>query len=200
MKVEFLKSVYQLKDLPPITENRKEVVFVGRSNVGKSSLLNLLTGRNIAKVGKTPGRTRAINYFKWDYNELKSFLVDLPGYGFAKGDKREIENWKRLIEGYFNRRRENIGLVLVLIDAKVGPTGDDKKMIQWLDYLGIPYIVVLTKIDKAKQKEISSTLKKLKELGVETLVQTSSKEKKGKEQLLKVIWNYLKEEPNKTNS
>ena len=200
MKVEFLKSVYQLKDLPPITENRKEVVFVGRSNVGKSSLLNLLTGRNIAKVGKTPGRTRAINYFKWDYNELKSFLVDLPGYGFAKGDKREIENWKRLIEGYFNRRRENIGLVLVLIDAKVGPTGDDKKMIQWLDYLGIPYIVVLTKIDKAKQKEISSTLKKLKELGVETLVQTSSKEKKGKEQLLKVIWNYLKEEQNKTNS
>ena len=195
MKVEFLKSVYRLEDLPPVTENRKEVVFVGRSNVGKSSLLNFITGRNIAKVGKTPGRTRAINYFKWDYEGLKTYLVDLPGYGFARGDKKEIDNWKRLIEGYFHTRRDNIGLVLVLVDAKVGPTKDDIAMLEWLEYLGIPYAVVLTKIDKAKQKEISQTLKKLKELGVKNLVQTSSKEKRGKEQLMKLIWNSLKANP-----
>ena len=96
MAVEFLKSVYRLEDLPRTNEPRKEIVFVGRSNVGKSSLLNYLTGRDIAKVGKTPGRTRAINYFKWDFEGIKAFLVDLPGYGFARGDKREVENWKRL--------------------------------------------------------------------------------------------------------
>jgi len=195
MKVEFLKSVYRLEDLPPVTENRKEVVFVGRSNVGKSSLLNFITGRNIAKVGKTPGRTRAINYFKWDYEGLKTYLVDLPGYGFARGDKKEIDNWKRLIEGYFHNRRDNIGLVLVLVDAKVGPTKDDIAMLEWLEYLGIPYAVVLTKTDKAKQKELSQTLKKLKELGIKEIVQTSSKEKRGKEQLMKLIWNSLKANP-----
>jgi GTP-binding protein len=194
MGVEFVKSVYKLEDLPPVTENRKDVVFVGRSNVGKSSLLNYLTGRNIAKVSKTPGRTRAINYFKWDFEGVKAYLVDLPGYGFARGDKREIENWKRLIEGYFHEKRNDIGLVLVLVDAKVGPTEDDIAMIEWLEYLGIPYAVVLTKIDKAKQKDISQTLKKLKEAGVKEVIQTSSKDKRGKEKLLKVILSHLKEQ------
>ncbi|HIC08951.1 MAG TPA: YihA family ribosome biogenesis GTP-binding protein, partial [Aquificales bacterium] len=192
--VEFLKSVYRLEDLPRTNEPRKEIVFVGRSNVGKSSLLNYLTGRDIAKVGKTPGRTRAINYFKWDFEGIKAFLVDLPGYGFARGDKREVENWKRLIEGYFHEKKDDIGLVLVLVDAKVGPTKDDIAMLEWLEYLGIPYAVVLTKEDKAKQKELNQTLKKLKELGVKNVIKTSSKERKGKEQLLKVIYSYLKEE------
>lgn len=190
MRVEFLKSVYRLEDLP--FEDRKEVVFVGRSNVGKSSLLNYLTGRNIARVSKTPGRTRAINFFKWEDNGLKAYLVDLPGYGFARGDKREIENWKRLIEGYFHQRKGNIALVLVLVDAKVGPTKDDIAMFQWLDYLKIPYTVVLTKTDKATQKEISATIKKLKELGINSVVQTSSKEERGKDKLLKVIFENLK--------
>ncbi len=193
MAVEFLKSVYRLEDLPKVNEPRKEIVFVGRSNVGKSSLLNYLTGRDIAKVGKTPGRTRAINYFKWDFEGIKAFLVDLPGYGFARGDKKEIENWKKLIEGYFYKRKDDIGLVLVLVDSKVGPTRDDIAMLEWLEYLGIPYAVVLTKEDKAKQKELNQTLKKLKDLGVKNVIKTSSKEKKGKEQLLKVIYSHLKE-------
>jgi len=192
MRVEFLKSVYRLEDLP--FEDRKEVVFVGRSNVGKSSLLNYLTRRNIARVSKTPGRTRAINFFKWEDNGLKAYLVDLPGYGFARGDKREIENWKRLIEGYFHQRKGNIALVLVLVDSKVGPTKDDIAMFQWLDYLKIPYTVVLTKTDKATQREVSSTLKKLKELGINSVVHTSSKEKRGKDKLLKVIFESLKSE------
>ncbi len=168
-------------------ENRREIVFVGRSNVGKSSLLNYLTGRDVARVSKTPGRTRAINYFKWDGEGFKVYLVDLPGYGFARGDRREVENWKKLIEDYFHQRRDNIALVLVLVDAKVGPTPDDAAMVEWLEYLGLPYAVVLTKTDKAKQKEISQTLKKLKELGVKKVVQTSSKDRRGKEGILRAI-------------
>ncbi len=187
MHVQFLKSVLKKEDLPKDNENRKEIVFVGRSNVGKSSLLNYLTGRNIAKVGKTPGRTRAINYFKWDFEGFKTYLVDLPGYGFARGNKREVENWKKLIETYFNERKNRIALVLLLIDAKVGPTERDLQMMEWLEYLGIPYAVVLTKTDKATQKELSQTLKKLKELGVEAVIQTSVKEKRGKDKLLKVL-------------
>lgn len=192
MAVEFVKSVYRLEDLPKTNEPRKDIVFVGRSNVGKSSLLNFLTGRNIAKVGKTPGRTRAINYFKWDFERGKVFLVDLPGYGFARGDRKEVDGWKRLIEGYFRNRVSNIGLVLVLIDAKVGPTKDDIAMLEWLNYLGIPHAVVLTKTDKANQRSISQALKRLKDLGVEEVIQTSSKERRGKDKLLKVILSHLK--------
>jgi GTP-binding protein len=187
MHVQFLKSVLKKDDLPKDNENRKEIVFVGRSNVGKSSLLNYLTGRNIAKVGKTPGRTRAINYFIWDFDGFKTYLVDLPGYGFARGDKKEIENWKRLIETYFRERKDRIALVLLLVDAKVGPTEQDIQMMEWLGYLEIPYTVVLTKTDKATQREIAQTLKKLKELGIEAAIQTSVKERRGKDKLLKVI-------------
>jgi GTP-binding protein len=193
MHVQFLKSVLKKDDLPKDNENRKEIVFVGRSNVGKSSLLNYLTGRNIAKVGKTPGRTRAINYFIWNFDGFKTYLVDLPGYGFARGDKKEIENWKRLIETYFRERKDRIALVLLLVDAKVGPTEQDIQMMEWLGYLEIPYTVVLTKTDKATQKEISQTLKKLKELGIEAAIQTSVKERRGKEKLLKVIKAVLSE-------
>jgi GTP-binding protein len=193
MHVQFLKSVLKKDDLPKDNENRKEIVFVGRSNVGKSSLLNYLTGRNIAKVGKTPGRTRAINYFIWDFDGFKTYLVDLPGYGFARGDKKEIENWKRLIETYFRERKDRIALVLLLVDAKVGPTEQDIQMMEWLGYLEIPYTVVLTKTDKATQREIAQTLKKLKELGIKAAIQTSAKEKRGKEKLLKVIKAVLSE-------
>ncbi len=192
MRVEFVKSVYRLEDLPETNEPRRDVVLVGRSNVGKSSLLNMLVGRSVARVGKTPGRTRCINYFRWDFEGLRAFLVDLPGYGFARGNRREIENWKRLIEGYFRLKAGDIALVLVLIDAKVGPTEDDKALLRWLKYLKIPFEVVLTKTDKATQKELAQTEKKLKALGVTSAVRTSAKERQGKEKLLKVIAQALR--------
>jgi GTP-binding protein len=191
-RVEFVKSVFDIKGLPPRVEGRRDVVFVGRSNVGKSSLLNFLVGRDIAKVGKTPGRTRAINYFKWDFDDFKVYLVDLPGYGFARGDKKEVERWKELIEGYFQSERDNIAAVLVLIDGKVGPTREDRAMLEWLEYLQIPYAVVLTKTDKARQKELSQTVKKLKELGVKKIVKTSSKDRRGKPELLKTLKEFLR--------
>ena len=194
MRVEFLKSVYRLEDLPDEGEPRKDIVLVGRSNVGKSSLLNMLAGRNIARVGKTPGRTRAINYFRWDLDGLKAYLVDLPGYGFARGDRKEIENWKRLIEGYFRRRKDQIALVLALIDSKVGPTGDDEALLRWLSYLKVPFKVVLTKEDKASQKELAQTEKRLKELGIDSTIRTSAKEGRGKERLMKAITAALRGE------
>ncbi len=190
-RVEFLKSVYKPEDLPPVLENRKEIVFVGRSNVGKSSLLNFLTGKNVARVSKTPGRTRAINYFKWDFENFKVYLVDLPGYGFAVGNRKEVENWRELIETYFNLRRENIALVLLLVDAKVGPTRWDELTVEWLRYLKIPFAVVLTKTDKAKQKELGQTLKRLKRLGITKVVKTSTKEGRGKEEVLRAITSAL---------
>jgi GTP-binding protein len=194
MRVEFLKSVYRLEDLPEGNEPRKDIVFVGRSNVGKSSLLNMLAGKNIARVGKTPGRTRAINYFRWDWDGLKAYLVDLPGYGFARGDRKEVENWKKLIEGYFRQRGDKIALVLALIDSKVGPTKDDEALLRWLSYLKVPFKVVLTKGDKATQKDLAQTERKLKKLGIDSAIKTSSKEGRGKEQLMKVISQALRGE------
>jgi GTP-binding protein len=187
-KVEFIKSVVNLKDLPK--EDYKEIVFVGRSNVGKSSLLNYLVGRNIARVGKTPGRTRAINFFLWNIENKKLFLVDLPGYGFARGKKDEVEYWKKLIEGYFRKNRKKIGLVFLLVDSKVGPTELDYQMINWLSSLGLPYVVLLTKIDKANQKELNNTLKKLQEVGVVYVIKTSAKDRKGKEEIFKVLKDF----------
>jgi len=187
-KVEFIKSVVNLKDLPK--EDYKEIVFVGRSNVGKSSLLNYLVGRNIARVGKTPGRTRAINFFLWNVENKKLFLVDLPGYGFARGKKDEVEYWKKLIEGYFRKNRKKIGLVFLLVDSKVGPTELDYQMINWLSSLGLPYVVLLTKIDKANQKELNNTLKKLQEVGVVYVIKTSAKDRKGKEEIFKVLKDF----------
>jgi GTP-binding protein len=123
-----------------------EVTFVGRSNVGKSSLINALCRREIARVSGTPGRTRAINVYaaapgRW--------LVDLPGYGYAEGGQAERAGWGRMIEGYL-RRRPNLRRVFVLVDAKVGPTRLDLDMLRWLQSQGLPWRVVATKADQVK--------------------------------------------------
>ncbi len=180
MKVEFLGSY--VKELPQ--DSIKEVVFVGRSNVGKSSLINMLVGKPIAKVSKEPGRTRAINVFLLE-DQIK--LVDVPGYGFAKVSKEERERWKELMERYFNERKDHIKCVFVLIDSKVGPTELDRLMIEWLRYKGINYLVVLTKSDKADQRELSESLKELRKMGVQEVIITSAKEGRGKKELLKMI-------------
>ncbi|MGB9873879.1 MAG: ribosome biogenesis GTP-binding protein YihA/YsxC [Hydrogenobacter sp.] len=157
MRAEFLGSY--TKDLPK--DDSQEVVFVGRSNVGKSSLINMIVGKTIAKVSKEPGRTRAINVFLLeDYIKL----VDVPGYGFARVSKEERESWKELMERYFSERKDYIKCVFVLIDSKVGPTELDRLMIEWLRHKGINHLAVLTKSDKADQKELSKSLKELKKL------------------------------------
>lgn len=177
--VKFVGSFKE--DFP--TDDKKHFVFVGRSNVGKSSLINMLTNSNIAKVSKEPGRTRAVNFILFN----DRYLVDLPGYGFAKVSKEERERWKVMVERYFEQCRENIALVFFLVDSLVGPTELDKEGILWLEDIKLPYLIVLTKTDKASQKEISQTIKKLKEITDAHVVFTSAKEGKGKKELLSYI-------------
>jgi len=124
-----------------------EVAFAGRSNVGKSSFLNALTNRNsLARTSNTPGRTREVNFFRLG-GEL--MLVDLPGYGYAKAGKEEIERWNKLIEDYL-RGRANLRRVCLLIDARRGIGAPDRKVMELLDKAAVVYQVVLTKVDKEK--------------------------------------------------
>lgn len=144
----FLKSAARPADLPPAT--LPEYAFIGRSNVGKSSLMNLLLGRrNLVKTSKTPGKTVTINFF--DINGAFRF-VDLPGYGFAKRSKSEQDAWRRTIESYLTRR-ENLRLILLLIDGRHGPQPNDEQMIAFLDHHRLPWLPVFTKIDKLTTAE-----------------------------------------------
>ncbi len=147
-KQQFIKSVYSLKELPK--ENLPAVILCGRSNVGKSSLINSLFNRkDLAKTSSTPGKTRSINYYKIDD---KFFLVDLPGYGYAKASKKEREYWGKLINEYFSSAK-NIVLAVHLVDSRVGPTELDVQLNSYLSKLKISFLVLLTKIDKLRQSE-----------------------------------------------
>ena len=141
--LKFLLSAVETDQFPPA--NMPEVAFSGRSNVGKSSLLNLLTRRKgLAKVSKTPGKTRAINFFEVDDTWR---LVDLPGYGYARLSKTEIEKWGKTIDTYLCER-PNLAGVIQLVDSRHKPTDRDLEMLTWLAQAGIPTIVALTKSDK----------------------------------------------------
>ena len=147
---EFITSIGTLKQLPEA--GLPEIAFAGRSNVGKSSLLNrLLNRKNLAKTSNTPGKTRTLNYYRVN----GSFhLVDLPGYGYARRSQAERESWGRLIEGYIQNRAQLRGFVQ-LIDARHDPTQDDLMLLDWLCHSQKPFVVVATKTDKLS----GSTLK-----------------------------------------
>ncbi len=146
-KAEFDSAYGVSKQLPE--SNQPEIAFAGRSNVGKSSLLNKLFNRkNLARVSSVPGKTVTINFYNVDSNRF----VDLPGYGYAKISKQERDRFGELMEGYFQSGRQ-IKLVVQLIDMRHPPTKDDFNMISFLQQMNIPFIVVLTKADKLKKKE-----------------------------------------------
>ena len=175
--------------MPP--SKAPEVAFAGRSNVGKSSLLNaLLNRRALAKVSAKPGKTATINFFDVDGIDF----VDLPGYGYAKVAKDELERWADLIEGYFNQPR-NIALAVSLIDIRHEPSELDHTMVQFLQNMDLPYAVVLTKADKlSKQKAMSQkkTISKQLNLSEEVPVLiTSSEKKQGLEDLRKLIVEHV---------
>jgi len=145
---EFIKSATKPSEYPE--GNFLEVAMAGKSNVGKSSLINtLLNRKNLAKTSSSPGRTQTINFYR--VNE-KISLVDLPGYGYAKVSLSIRETWKAMVESYLQTRQE-IRLVVLILDARRGVTPDDLALLDWLDYHGLPCTVVLTKADKLSQIE-----------------------------------------------
>ena len=159
-RVEFLKSAPELKFLPD--PDVPEIAFCGRSNVGKSSLLNALTGRRaIARASVTPGRTQELNFFEVGAPTLFR-LVDMPGYGFAKAPVKVVERWKQLVRTYL-RGRQVLARVLVLVDARHGAKDVDREMMAMLDAAAVSYRVVLTKADKLKASELEAVVARTQE-------------------------------------
>lgn len=145
---EFVKSAVWPAQYPPAI--MPEIAFVGRSNVGKSSLMNTLVGRkNLAKTSNTPGRTQLINFFV--VNEAVSF-VDLPGYGFAKVSRALKRDWGEMIEAYL-KNRQNLVMVILILDVRRDPGDDDLSLRDWLEEYRIPYLYVLTKVDKLSNNQ-----------------------------------------------
>jgi GTP-binding protein len=157
-RVDFLLSAPQLKFLPDPTV--PEIAFAGRSNVGKSSLLNALTGRRaIARASVTPGRTQELNFF--EVGEPTQFrLVDMPGYGFAKAPVKVVERWKNLVKSYL-RGRQVLARNLVLVDSRHGLKDVDREMMKMLDEAAVGYRIVLTKTDKIKASELERVANKV---------------------------------------
>ena len=153
----FLSSFASVTTLP--AEGLPEVALIGRSNVGKSSLINALTERKqLAKTSSTPGKTQLLNYFL--INEA-FFLVDMPGYGYAKESREKRVEWARVAEAYFTARKELVAIGL-LIDARHPLLESDRMVLEWFHAEGLPFFVVLTKTDKAKQEEVARHAKLLK--------------------------------------
>ncbi len=151
--VEFLKGVVAMSGLPPA--DRLEVAFAGRSNVGKSSLINALTGRKgLARASNTPGRTQEINFFT--LGDAR-YLVDLPGYGFAEAPVATVEKWQRLLKAYLSGR-PSLRRVFVLIDARHGVKAVDEEILTLLDRSAVTFQTVLTKVDKIKAADRDKVL------------------------------------------
>ena len=184
-KVQFIRSAASKKDF--IDDGRHSVVFAGRSNVGKSSVINcLLQRKNFARVGATPGKTVQVNYFLVD----GVYFVDLPGYGYARVSGDERRRWGELMEEYFSEP-DRIGLGVLIVDLRHAPTADDVTMAEYFKSVGRPFVVVANKLDKLKKSEIQPNLARIREtLDLEETVQIvpmSSIKGTGREELLSLI-------------
>ena len=156
-KVEFLISAANPKDFPK--DRLPEIAFAGKSNVGKSSVINrILQRKNFARVGEKPGKTIHVNYFTID---SKCYLVDLPGYGYAQVSQSEKERWGKLMENYFAANRIDLGVMIV--DARHAPTNNDITMARWFLDSGCPFVVVANKLDKVKKSQILGNLEVIRQ-------------------------------------
>jgi len=186
-KAEFMRSAADPKDF--LRDGLPQMAFAGRSNVGKSSVINRLVSRkNLAYVGATPGKTTQINYFKVDG---KAWLVDLPGYGYAKVSRSEKERWGRLMEQYFQDESDIITVGVLIVDARHKPTADDVTMHNWFLESGCPEIVVANKMDKLKAREVEPNLALIRQTlemtDDEPLVPFSAEKGTGREQLIALL-------------
>lgn len=189
--VEFLISAAAPKDFPG---NRlPEIAFAGKSNVGKSSVINrILNRKNFARVGEKPGKTIHVNYFTID---KKCYFVDLPGYGYAQVSQKEKERWGKLMEDYFAAGRIDLGVMIV--DHRHAPTNNDITMARWFIDSGCPFVVVANKLDKVKKSEVQSNLATIREdleLPEGTPIISFSAEKgNGKDELVRLILDSVRE-------
>ena len=186
-KAEFMRSAADPKDF--LRDGLPQMAFAGRSNVGKSSVINRLVSRkNLAYVGATPGKTTQINYFKVDG---KAWLVDLPGYGYAKVSRSEKERWGRLMEQYFQDESDIITVGVLIVDARHKPTADDVTMHNWFLESGCPEIVVANKMDKLKAREVEPNLALIRQTlemtDDEPLVPFSAEKGMGKDELIGLL-------------
>ena len=189
--VEFLISAAAPKDFPQ--SRLPEIAFAGKSNVGKSSVINrILNRKNFARVGEKPGKTIHVNYFTID---KKCYFVDLPGYGYAQVSQKEKERWGKLMEDYFAADRIDLGIMIV--DHRHAPTNNDITMARWFLDSGCPFVVVANKLDKVKKSQIASTLQTIREdleLPEECPIISFSAEKgNGKDELVRHILAAVKE-------
>lgn len=183
--IEFLISAASPKDFP--CKKFPEIAFAGKSNVGKSSVINrILNRKNFARVGEKPGKTVHVNYFTID---KKCYFVDLPGYGYAKVSQAEKARWGKLMEDYFAADRIDLGVFIV--DSRHAPTNNDITMARWFIDSGCPFVVVANKLDKLKKSQIESNLQTIREdleLPEDCLLIPFSAEKgTGRDELIKLI-------------
>jgi len=185
---EFISSYADVNKCP--TDGRPEFAFIGRSNVGKSSLINMLTNlRRLAKISSTPGKTQTINHFLINQSW---YLVDLPGYGYANANKTTRAGFGKIIEGYLSNRESLSGL-FILIDARLEPQAIDLDFIQWASSHDLPLALVFTKIDKLKRNELQKNLKQYEKTilsrweEMPEFILTSATTRSGRDELLAVI-------------
>lgn len=187
---EFVRSVTAVADCPK--DDLPQIAFAGKSNVGKSSVINkLLLRKNFARVGEAPGKTTHINFFRIDE---AMYLVDLPGYGYAKVSKTERDRWGKLMESYF----QSAGLIhlgVQIVDARHKPTADDVTMHDYFVQTGCPVVIVANKLDKLKAREIEPNLAQIRETlslrDDELVIPFSAEKGTGKEQLIAAILDHL---------
>jgi len=188
MNVEFLTSAFRESQYPP--PDRPEIAFAGRSNVGKSSLINVIINRkNLARTSSTPGRTQSINYFSVGKS---LYFVDLPGYGFARVPVKVKKSWQKMVEKYL-RKRSNLKAVVVILDIRREPTSGDIDLLNWLKHYDIHSILVLTKADKLSRQKVRKQAgligRQFKEICPTSPTIFSAKTRQGREE----IWDQIGE-------
>lgn len=186
--VEFIASVYKNEQVPE--PKLSEIVFFGRSNVGKSTLLNKLTGKKLARISSTPGKTQCLNYYR--VND-RFYLVDTPGYGYAKVPEKLKWAWKRFMDEWISNN-DRLKLVIQILDARLVPQKSDLQMTSWLQFHKVPCIVVANKTDKLTHSARQKNLKLLNEnkvYSVFDLIPASAQRGEGTQEILKIISKHL---------